>query len=118
MRKDTEEYLTSEHIALIAKVVQNIDMRLEYLYNQKLESQTEIEHNNVTYRLPSESEVSEAVEKFVMHFPVQLSVWNGNGYRMLLTLIHGALKTIHRSDLAEILMHAKETEEYVNGNHE
>jgi hypothetical protein len=106
MLKQTSEWLTPENLSLTTKVLQNLDMHIEDYFNS-LPAFAHPDHISA-----AESDVAEMVQSFAQSFSSQLLLMNGHGYRMLLTILVNALKSIDRRDLAEHVYRAKEREEY------
>lgn len=102
--QDHKKHLTPTNLATTAQVLQAIDIESEQFYVQNLESKVSGQIG------ASESDVAEFVENFNATVPGHILLMNGNGYRILLSLLVNILMAIEQHQLAVGVIESREEE--------
>ena len=99
-----EEQLTKENARQATRFLQALDIEAEKTYNLKHDKA-------VSEKMKlSESDVSELVEEFNNQVPGHILLMNGNGYRILITLLANVLIAIEKEELAQVVLKSREPE--------
>lgn len=98
------EHLDEERIKDTTLLLQSLDIAIERYFLEN-----EVQKIPKTLRF-SESDIAELVNDFVETLPSDLLIANGNGYRLLLSILANAYSSIGREDLAELIVRSKKTE--------
>ena len=98
------DHLTKKNVTIAAKVLQALDIEAEQYYVKNLESKVSGQIG------ASESDVAEFVENFNATVPGHILLMDGNGYRILLSLLVNVLISIEEEELAKSIIESREEE--------